>query len=75
MGDDPIRLREDEYDRVAPDDKDVDKAWDQIMQVARKHCLVIQAYGGVATLAVPVEQRKSGIREKVLRTHRATEVV
>jgi len=49
------------------------KAWDQIMKIAREHCLIVQAYGGVATLAVPEEQRKAGIRERCLRAERMTE--
>ena len=51
----------------APDDAAADRAWVQIMEIARKHALIVQAYGGVATLAIPSEQRKAGIREQTLR--------
>lgn len=51
----------------APSDTKAEKAWDQIMAIAEKHALIVQAYGGVATLAVPIEQRKAGVRERVLR--------
>lgn len=52
----------------APDDKKAHAAWERIMQIAAEHALIVQAYGGVATLAIPEEQRKAGIREQVLRT-------
>jgi hypothetical protein len=51
----------------APSDADAEKAWDRIMRIAEQHALVVQAYGGVATLAIPAEQRKAGIREQTLR--------
>lgn len=53
----------------APSDQQAEKAWDQIMELARANALIVDAYGGVATLAVPSEQRKAGIRERVLRAH------
>lgn len=37
------------------------------MEIAARHALIIQAYGGTATLAVPAEQRRAGIRDRVLR--------
>ncbi len=50
----------------APSDEQAGKAWDRIMEIASKHALIVQAYGGVATLAVPYEQRKAGVREACL---------
>ena len=51
----------------APTDKQAEQAWTQIMAIAERNALIVQAYSGTATLAVPVEQRKAGIRERVLR--------
>ena len=51
----------------APTDAMAEAAWDQIMKIAKANALIVQAYGGVATLAVPSEQRKAGIREQTLR--------
>jgi hypothetical protein len=51
----------------APDDATAEQAWTEIMRIAERHALIVDAYGGVATLAVPEEQRKAGLREKVLR--------
>lgn len=53
--------------RPTPTDEAAGRAWGQIMAIAEANALIVQAYGGVATLAVPEEQRKAGIREKVLR--------
>ena len=50
----------------APTDEQADKAWTEIMAIAKAHALIIQAYGGVATLAVPMEQRKAGLRNQAL---------
>ena len=50
-----------------PSDAQTEATWNQIMQLARAHALIVSAYGGVATLAVPAEQRKAGIRNKTLR--------
>jgi len=52
--------------RETPSDDACSAAWKQIMAIAEPHALIVQAYGGVATLAVPEEQRRAGIREKVL---------
>ena len=52
---------------AAPDDATAEAAWGEIMALAERHALIIFAYGGVATLAVPSAQRKAGIRETVLR--------
>ena len=59
--------------RVTPSDADAAKAWDEIMEIASKHCLVVQAYGGVATLAMPEEQRSAGIRQRTLDAEEARE--
>jgi hypothetical protein len=52
--------------RTAPPDAESNKAWDQIMKIAQQHALIVSAYGGVATLACPEDQRKAGVRETVL---------
>lgn len=52
--------------KKAPSDEQAAKAWDQIMQIAEAHALIIQSYGGVATLATPEEQRKAGLRDRTL---------
>lgn len=57
----------------APADTACDEAWDRIMEIARDHALVVQASGGVATLATAHAQREAGLREKVLRMHCMTE--
>ena len=51
----------------APDDATAAAAWEAIMQIAERHALIVSAYGGVATLATPEEQRKAGLRDRVLR--------
>ena len=53
----------------APTDAACAKAWAQVMKIATAHALILAAYGGVATLAVPEEQRKAGIRARVLEAH------
>ena len=53
--------------RPTPTDEAAEKAWEKVMEIAEANGLIVQAYGGVATLAVPEEQRKAGIRERVLR--------
>ncbi len=58
---------------VAPDDALADDAWKKIMDLAEKHALVVQAYGGSATLATPAAQRDAGIRNKCLRMARFRE--
>lgn len=57
----------------APPDAVCDAAWDEIMAIAKRHALIVQAYGGVATLATPAAQRESGLRAKVLAMHRYDE--
>jgi len=51
----------------AAGDDTAEEAWDAIMGIARDNGLIVQAYGGVATLAIPREQRSAGVRERVLR--------
>lgn len=58
---------------VVPTDAKAREAWDRIMKIAREHCLVVQAYGGSATLATPEAQREHGIRDKVLMMHSVRE--
>lgn len=36
------------------------------MPLAMKAGLIVQSFGGVATLATPQEQRKAGVRDQVL---------
>ena len=66
-----IAIATSDGNRVAPDDRACDDAWARIMEIATTHCLIVQAYSGVATLALPAEQRKAGIRRQVLDTHLA----
>lgn len=53
--------------KAAPSDAACDVAWAKIMRLAVDHGLVVQAYGGVATLATPGAQREQGVRAQVLR--------
>jgi len=41
-----------------------DRRWQEVMKLAEKYGFIIQAYGGVATLATHEEQKKAGIWEK-----------
>jgi hypothetical protein len=43
-----------------------DQAWTEVMELATRHALIVQAYGGTATLAHPREQRRVGIRARTL---------
>lgn len=54
------------YSKTAPSDKACLEAWKLIMDTASRHALILSAYGGVATLATPQEQRDAGIRNQVL---------
>lgn len=58
---------------VVPSDSNCLKAWQQIAEIARAHCLVVQAAGGVMTLALPEEQRSAEIRDLCLRMHMMVE--
>lgn len=54
----------------APSDEQCAQAWDEIMRIACEHAMIVQAFGGVAVLMVPREQREEeGLRERVLKTH------
>lgn len=46
----------------APSDREAMRAWRECMSLAERHALVAQAYGGVAVLMLPEEQRKIGRR-------------
>ncbi|MCL4822070.1 MAG: hypothetical protein KJ067_23325 [Vicinamibacteria bacterium] len=59
--------------KQAPPDAVAEAAYERIAEIAREHCLVMQSYGGVLTLATPAFQRREGLRERVLRMHCATE--
>jgi hypothetical protein len=49
------------------------EAWDKIMEIAREHSMVQEAFGGVAILVHPDEQRQKGIRAALLhKSHRWT---
>lgn len=55
--------------KKAPSDVAAGEAWDRCMAIAREHALVCDAAHGIAVLAVPREQRKSGSRARVLQAH------
>lgn len=63
---DPIKPPK--YKNTAPPDLEVLKAWTQIMDIASKNALIVQAYGGVATLVLPSVQRQNeyGLRQQAL---------
>lgn len=50
----------------APPDQECNAAYTRLLREAERYALVVQAYGGVATLAIPEEQRKAGIRGNAL---------
>ena len=60
---------------TAPPDAACDRAYDEIMAIARAHALVVSAAGGVAALAIPREQRAGGVREHALAAAGMSEVV
>lgn len=51
---------------LAPSDAEAERVYDDVMRRAAAAGLVVHSYGGVATLAVPCEQRKAGVRDQVL---------
>ena len=59
--------------KPAPPDAAAEAAYERIAAIAREHCLVMQSYGGVLTIAPPAFQRREGLRDRVLRMHCATE--
>jgi len=56
------------YKQDAPPDREALKAWKQIMDIASKHALITFAYGGMAILQIPSEQRRTGHRQEVLQS-------
>lgn len=54
------------YDKTAPPDAEAEHTYTQVLLRAEAAGLIVQAYGGVATLAIPSEQRKAGLRTNVL---------
>ena len=50
----------------APSDVEAEAVWDKIMLLAAQAGLIVQAASGVAVLAIPSEQRKAGVRNRVL---------
>lgn len=61
------------FDSPAPSDAECAAAWDRITKIASEHCLILDAYGGVMTLAMPQDQRKAGVRARVLAAHERDE--
>jgi len=55
--------------KLAPSDVEANRLYVQALAMAEAGGLIVQAYGGVATIAVPEEQRKAGIRDRVLEAH------
>ena len=63
----PEPVKPPRYDRTAPPDADAEKRYTELLKDAEGYGLIVQAYGGVATIAIPSEQRKhKGLRENVL---------
>lgn len=58
----------------APTDAACAEAWTWIAQIASELCLIVAAYGGTMSLAMPEDQRAAGIRERVLLAHVRGEV-
>lgn len=67
------QAREPRYPVDAPSDAACARAWETIMRMATAHALILQAYGGVATLAMPEDQRAADIRTTVLAAHGVNE--
>ena len=55
--------------KTAPLDIDANAAYMRALKIAEDAGLVISAYGGVAVIATPAEQRKSGDRARTLMAH------
>lgn len=53
----------------APSDERCSIAWDQIAALARDHCLILEAAGGVMTIVTPENQRQYNLRRLVLDIH------
>jgi hypothetical protein len=54
------------YRNTAPLDREADATYERLLKQAEAAGLIVQAFGGVATLAIPSEQRKAGIRQQTL---------
>ena len=59
-------VKPERYTDTAPPDAEVEAFYAEFMAKASKLGLIVQAYGGVGTIAIPREQRKAGIRQQVL---------
>ena len=57
------------YPKTAPSDAEAEQAYTQILRRAEQAGLIVSAYGGVATIAIPSEQRKANLRAIVLQAH------
>lgn len=58
---------------LAPTDAEAEAVYERVVSLAAAAGLVVQAYGGVATLATPTEQRRAGLRERTLAAVRLEE--
>lgn len=47
-------------------DQDACEVYQRALKLAEEAGLIVCAYGGIATIATPDEQRKAGVRESVL---------
>ena len=47
------------------------KRWKEVMALAEKYQFIVQAYGGMATLATHEEQKKAGVFERTQRMYKA----
>lgn len=61
------------YRTTAPPDAQAEQTYTTLLKQAEAAGLIVQAYGGVATLAIPSEQRKAGVRQTVLQAHQLNE--
>jgi hypothetical protein len=66
-------MKPQKYAKAAPSDTAAEQAYAQIMKLAEQHALIVNAYGGVATIAIPREQRKADLRAVVLQAHELNE--
>ncbi len=68
-------MKPEHFKVTAPPDDVCDQAYSQIAEIARNHALIVQAAGGVMTIATPDAQRShEGTRDNVLRMHCMNEV-
>ena len=52
--------------RKIPTDEHAEKAYAACMKIAADAGILTYAYSGIATLAIPSEQRKAGVRDDTL---------